>query len=450
MKLSFYGAAGEVTGSNYLLETDRSSIVIDCGAFQGGKEQELKNVAPFLYEPGRVDALVLTHAHLDHVGRLAKLVASGFRGHIWCTPATKELAELIMLDAAKIMSHEELKFGDEPLYGEDDVFRTLGQVKTLDYDTRIEIAEGIEIRLVDAGHILGSASVELWTEGKKLLFSGDVGNKGAPIIEDPTPVREADIVLCESTYGGRTHEAPAEKEAMLRGAIETSIAQRGVLLIPAFALERTQELLFTLNGLVERQHVKQLPIFVDSPLAIKTTEVFGRFPEYYDDEAQGLIAAGDDFFQMPGLKFTETVEESKAIKNVPAPKIVIAGSGMMTGGRIKFHLREYLDDPNTTVFIVGFQVEGTLGRRLLDGATHVDLFGETVTVRATIIACGGFSAHADHPQLLSWLGAVKQSQDQRIFLTHGDPENAGLLQKDIGAKLGREAVVPRFGQRVSL
>ena len=449
MKLSFFGAAGEVTGSNYILETSRSRVAIDCGAFQGGKEQELKNAAPFMYDAAAVDAVILTHAHLDHVGRLAKLVKAGFGGPIWSTPATKELAELIMLDAASIMSHEELKFGDTPLYQEQDVYQALRQFKTIDYETKTEIADGVTVRLVDAGHILGSASVELWADGQKIVFSGDIGNVGAPIIQDPTKVDEADYLICESTYGGRTHEAKEARLEVLRSVVASSVEHRGVLLIPAFALERSQELLFDLNSLLTSDELKRLPIFLDSPLAAKTTEVFRRFPEYYDKEATDLTKAGVDFFHLPNLSFTESVEESKRIRTVAPPKIVIAGSGMMTGGRIKFHLRDYLAEPTTTLFIVGYQSEGTLGRRLLDGVKHVDLFGEPVAVNARIVACGAFSAHADHPQLMAWLKAVK-SPVRELFLTHGDPTGSQALKTAVEAELKWDATRPRFGQFVTL
>jgi metallo-beta-lactamase family protein len=407
MKLSFYGASGEVTGSNYVLETSRSKIVIDCGAFQGGKEQELKNMAPFLYDAAAMDALILTHAHLDHVGRLAKLVKAGFTGPIWSTPATKELAELIMLDASSIMSHEELKFGDIPIYNEQDVYNTLRQFKTIDYDVKTEIADGVTIRLVDAGHILGSASVELWADGQKIVFSGDIGNVGAPIIEDPTKLSEADYIICESTYGGRTHEAKEQRQALLQSIVQNSIEQKGILLIPAFALERSQELLFDLHQMLTSDMIPSVPIFLDSPLAAKATEVFSRFPEYYDKEATELVKAGINFFDLPGLELTASVEQSKHIREVAPPKIIIAGSGMMTGGRIKFHLHDYLADPKTTLFIVGYQAEGTLGRRLLDGVKHVDLRGEKIPVNARVVACGAFSAHADHPQFMGWIKSIK-------------------------------------------
>ncbi|MBI2589561.1 MBL fold metallo-hydrolase [Candidatus Berkelbacteria bacterium] len=449
MKLSFYGAAGEVTGSNYLLEAKNASLMVDCGAFQGGKEQELKNAAPFLFNPNIVDSFILTHAHLDHVGRVAKLVKDGYRGHIWCTPATMELAELIMLDAAKIMSHEELKFGDEPLYHEQDVYRALRQFKTLDYETKIEIAPGIEARLVDAGHILGSASVEVWAGGKKLLFSGDIGNKGAPIIKDPNRVDEADYVICESTYGGRTHESIEDRRVILKTAIDHSIAKGGVLLIPAFALERSQELLYELHDLLTNHNIKALPIFLDSPLAIKTTEVFGHFPEYYDNEAKEIIHTGKDFFELPGLQFTETVEQSKRINKTPPPKMIIAGSGMMTGGRIRYHLKEYLGSPQTTILIAGYQVKGTLGRRILDGVKTVDLFHEPVAVKAEVIACGAFSAHADHKQLMDWLTSVKTPVRQ-IFFTHGDREGLVALEQAVSKELNWQTHIPRFGEHITL
>lgn len=449
MQLSFYGAAGEVTGSNYHLLTRQATVLVDCGAFQGGKEAELKNAAPFLYDPKRVDALILTHAHLDHVGRLGKLVADGFRGPIYATPATRDLAELIMLDSVKIMSHEELKFGDAPLYREDDVAQAMSQVRTLEYEDKQAVAADVEVRLVDAGHILGSASVELWADGRKLLFSGDIGNPGAPIIRDPVPVAEADVVICESTYGGRQHERAPERTAILKQVIDRVVAERGTLLIPAFALERTQELLYALDELVEHNRVADLPIFLDSPLAIKATKVFADHPEYFDTKAVAQIAAGEDFFQMPGLRLTQTVEQSKAIATVPAPKIIVAGSGMMTGGRIIHHLATSIDQPATTILFVGYQAEGTLGRRLIDGVAEVDLFHEPHQVRAQIVKCGAFSAHADQPYLLQWLGAVRSKVDQ-VFLTHGEPKAAAALGQAVSTQLNHSVHIPRFGEHVTM
>lgn len=449
MRLSFYGAAGEVTGSNYHLETSQATVLIDCGAFQGGKEAELKNAAPFLYDPHRVDSLVLTHAHLDHVGRVAKLVRDGFRGPIYATGATKALAKLIMLDAAKIMSHEELKFGDEPLYGEAEVAQAMAQFHELPYGSKQPVADGVEVRLVDAGHILGSASVELWAEGKKLLFSGDLGNQDTPIIRDPTPVTEADVIISESTYGGRTHEPATKREEILARVIGQTVAKRGTLLIPAFALERTQELLHALDHLVDTDRIADVPFFLDSPLAIKATEVFSLFPDYYDAEAAAHVRAGDDFFAVPGLRLTETVEQSKRIASVPPPKVIIAGSGMMTGGRILHHLKQSVSDPTTTILIVGYQAEGTLGRRLIEKVRSIDLFHEPHRVEATIIACGAFSAHADHPHLLAWIGAV-QSPVQQVYLTHGEVSAARALQPDIESQLGHPTHVPRLGEHVTL
>lgn len=448
MRLSFYGAAGEVTGSNYLLETSLATVAIDCGAFQGGKEQELKNVAPFLYAPASVDALVVTHAHLDHVGRIAKLVKEGFTGSIWCTPATLELMELIMLDAAKIMSHDELKFGDEPLYAETDVAQAMTQCKRLDYHTRIQIAEGVEARLVDAGHILGAAMVEIWADGRKLVFSGDIGNPGAPIVRDPSTIAEADYVICESTYGGRVHESSTEREEVLKAAIDASVAQRGVLLIPAFSLERTQELLHTLSHLLEEKQIAQIPIFLDSPLAIKATEVFQRYPQYFDEETSADLARRDDPFAFPGLKLTRTIEESKAINHTPPPKIILAGSGMLTGGRIMHHLNQYVDDPKAAILFVGYQAIGTLGRRILDGAKEIDLMRATRKVRMHVAAAGSFSAHSDAPALLRWLQHF--TAPKTIFLTHGDEDSRQALQQAATGKVHCPIVLPRFGQHVVL
>lgn len=451
MKLYFYGAAGEVTGSNYLLETTAGTkILVDCGAFQGGKDQELKNAAPFLYDPKSIDAVIITHAHLDHVGRLGKLVNLGFKGPIFATPPTKDLAELIMLDSVSIMSNDEIKFGDQPLYREEDVAEAMNMFKGLEYGVRQQVAEGVEIRFFDSGHILGSASVELWAEGKKVVFSGDIGNKNAPIVQDPQYVDGADYVVCESTYAGRIHEGTDERAQILKNVIDDSVQQGGVLVIPAFAMERTQELLYSLNGLLKNHSMQELPIFLDSPLAIKTTNVFKKYPQYFDDEATALLNSNDrHFFDVPRLKMTMSVDESKSINKTPPPKIVIAGSGMMTGGRIKFHLREYLSDAKNTLLIIGYQAEGTLGRKLLDGADRIDLFREEIEVNAKVKAVGAFSAHADHPQLMEWLGAIK-TPVQKVFCTHGEATSLNILAEKTKLDLGWDAHPPRFGEVVEL
>lgn len=451
MKLYFYGAAGEVTGSNYLLETTAGTkILVDCGAFQGGKDQELKNAAPFLYDPKSIDAVVITHAHLDHVGRLGKLVNLGFKGPIFATPPTKDLSELIMLDSVSIMSNDEIKFGDQPLYREEDVAKAMSMFKVLDYGVRQQVADGVEIRFFDSGHMLGSASVEVWSEGKKIVFSGDIGNKNAPIIQDPQYTDEADYIVCESTYAGRVHEGTDERLQILKNVIDESVERGGVLVIPAFAMERTQELLYNFNSLLKNHSIESVPIFLDSPLAIKATDVFRKFPQYFDAEATALLnGGGNHFFDVPRLRMTTSVDESKAINKAAPPKIVIAGSGMMTGGRIKYHLREYLGDSRNTLLIIGYQAQGTLGRKLLDGAQRIDLFREEIEVRAKVKAVGAFSAHADHPQLLDWLRAIK-TPTAKVFCTHGETTSLNILAEKTKIDLGFDAHPPRFGEYVEL
>lgn len=449
MQLSFLGASGEVTGSNYLLEIGNKKVLIDCGAFQGGKDQELKNVAPFLYDPKSIDALVLTHAHLDHVGRVGKLVRDGFDGSIYATAPTRDIAEQIMLDAVSIMAHDELKFGKEPIYRQEDVKQAMALFKDLGYHQKIEILPDIEISLLDAGHILGSASVEVWAEGKKIIFSGDIGNAGAPIIRDPELPTEANYLITESTYAGRTHEPVSERQKILVDALNYSIARNGVLLIPAFSLERSQEILHDLNHLIEEKIARKIPIFLDSPLAIKITKIFSKYTDYYDKEARAHLVTDDDFYHLPNLKMTLTTEESKAINNIAPPKVIIAGAGMLTGGRMMHHLRRYISKENTLLLFVGYQAKGTLGRRIRDGVKTIDLFHEEHKVRAKIMSAGTFSAHADHKQLMNWVQSVK-TPPQRVFCTHGDPEALKNLHDAVQTKLGIDTIIPRFGQRFEL
>ncbi len=449
MTLTFHGGARTVTGANYLLEAGKIKILIDCGLFQGVHFSEEKNHEPFPFDPKEIDAVILTHAHIDHSGRLPKLFREGFRGKIYSTSPTKDLAKLMLDDSAGIMRHEAKDMNSKPLFDENDVTRTMDSFYGIDYGETIDVGGGISALLRDAGHILGSAMVEVVYNGKKIVFSGDMGNPPTPLLKPTEFIHEADWVVIESTYGDRIHEDRLKRKQIFEDVIEESMRKGGVLMIPSFALERTQELLYELNELVENNRVPRVPVFIDSPLAIRATDVYKRYQNYFNKEATDLIASGDKLFQFPGLKFTRTVEESKAINEVRAPKIIIAGSGMSNGGRILHHERRYLSDPKSTILFIGYQAAGTLGRRIFDGAAKVNIYREQIPVRCQVKAIGGYSAHADQETLIRWLKHVKKPI-QKVFAVQGEEEPAFALVQMIRDKLGIEAEAPELGDKFEL
>lgn len=449
IKLSFFGATRIVTGSNYLLETDKTKILVDCGIFQGTRHIEEKNYEDFPYNPKEIDFLLITHAHLDHIGRVPKLYKDGFRGKILATKPTKDFACETLLDSQDILEKEAKNLKKEPLYQITDIEESLKLTEGVDYGQKINLSKGISCQFRDAGHILGSAIIELWVEKKKIVFSGDLGNPPVPLLKPTEFIDEADYVLIESTYGDRNHEAKKHRQDILENVIENTVTKGGTLMIPAFALERTQELLYELNELVENNRIPRIPVFVDSPLAIKSLEVYKKYPEYYNKKAIYLIKSGDDLFKFPGLTFTKTVEESKQINNVKPPKIIIAGSGMSTGGRILHHEIRYLPDPNSCLLIISYQVAGSLGRRILDSEKEVKIFNEMVPVRARIEAIGAYSAHADQQELYNWLARFK-SPSKRVFVIHGEEGPALALVQLIKDHLGIDASAPMLGDMVKL
>ncbi len=447
IKLGFYGAAGEVTGSNFLIETAKHRIIVDCGMFQGARLAEKRNTDQLAYDPRTVDVVVLTHAHLDHCGRIPLLRKLGFKGKIYATPATRDLAELIMADAANIMLHDLEDEGEQPLYLAVDVARSLPLFEPVDYRTRTEILPGVWLEFYDAGHILGSASARLEIEGKSLVFSGDIGNHPVPMLRRPEVPETADVVVMETTYGGRIHEGAQDRRVKLRSVIRQAAEKQGVLLIPAFALERTQELLYELHGLVEEQSIPPLPVFLDSPLAIAATDVYYRYPQYFDQDATTLLEHGADLFKFPLLKITASAEQSKMIKEVKGPKIIIAGSGMMEGGRIVHHAKEFLDESSTTLLMVGYQGQGTLGRKLFDGQRRVKIKGSMVSVQAHVVAIGAYSAHADQTALIEWLGQYKTKPSQ-VYLVHGEDDQATAFANKISG--GYQVSIPQLNQVVEI
>ncbi len=451
MKLTFYGAARVVTGSCYLLEHNGKKIIVDCGMFQG-RESKL-NYDSIKFDARAIDAVLLTHAHLDHCGLLPKLVKQGYRGPIYCTPATADLAKVVLEDSAHLQQFEN-KWDNKrlkrqgkplrkPLYKPRDAKRTFRLFKSVPYNQVFAFLPEFSAVFRDAGHILGSAHIELFCEEKKIVFSGDIGQYDAPIIDDPSCLQEADYVICESTYGDRIHEKKQQREKLLYKAVNDTAKRKGKLLIPSFAIERTQELIYTLNQCVEKKCIPLIPIYIDSPMATKATRVFIHHTENYDEDARDFLAQGKNPFQFPNLIFTEHTEESKALNTMEGPAVIIAGSGMCTGGRIKHHIINHMPKNNTIMLFVGFQAYGSLGRRIQDGQKNVRIYGQPTRMNGEIRTIEGFSAHADRPQLMKWLSCFKTKP--KVFFTHGELKGSEGIKK----RLGR-GYIPKMYETVEL
>jgi metallo-beta-lactamase family protein len=462
MKLHFYGGAEEVTGVKYLLEIKIDSektvrILIDCGMLQGDKEAHDKNYEQFPFDAKQIDYLFITHAHIDHVGLAPKLYRHGFRGKVFMTPPTKDLSSLTLRDSQKIMEREAWKDGREPIFTEGDVMGFLELINTIKYGRKHRLQDEIYFKFNDAGHMLGSSIIEIWAPRRdsgqtgtvKIVFSGDLGNAPTPLLKNPTKITEADYILIESTYGNKIHENRAQRKEILENIIEETCIQRGVLMIPAFAIERTQELLSELNELAENGRIPRVPMFVDSPLAVKSTKVYEKYTEYFNKEAIEQIKNGDDFFKFPGLIYTEEAQASKAINNIAAPKVIIAGSGMSTGGRILFHEKLYLSDIKSCLLISNYQVKGTLGRRLLDGEKMAKIFNENIEVKAKIASIQGYSSHADQKALYGWISNFTKPI-KHIWMVQGEKESSEALALIVKDHLGISASVPKNGDVVEL
>src|SRR3990172_8192192 len=421
--LSFYGGAQEVTGSCYLLEAADKKILIDCGLFQGYRFADEKNRKPFPFHAKEIDALIVTHAHIDHIGRIPKLYKEGFRGIIYAMHATANLMGVMLEDAYMLMKKESMYHKEDLLYEESDLKKALQLVHPLEYYEKANITDAVSFELLNAGHILGSSFVRFEIGKKIIVFTGDVGSSSSVLLPPHDAVNDVNILIVESAYGNRAHKHVGDKSLMLERAIEDIVRMKGVLMIPVFATERTQDILFEINSMLEFRRIPPVPVFLDSPLAIRVTEVFKQHPEFYLDDVKNLLKKHKHLFDFKHLTFTETKEESKKINDAPAPKVILAGSGMMTGGRILHHALRYLSDPSSILLIVGWQAAGSLGRRLLDKAKEVKVRGSLVEVRAETRVIDGYSAHADASELKELIRGTKDSLE-KVFVVQGEQASA--------------------------
>lgn len=447
--ISFYGGTGSVTGANFLLDTGESKILVDCGLIQGDRFATTSNADPFVYEPSEVDVLLVTHAHADHIGRIPKLVRDGFKGVIYSTPPTRDLVNVMFRDAYKVMLYEEERFGTPRIFEEKDIDNALALWKSHPYHDPFQLPGGVTATYTDAGHILGSGMVTLERNGKKFLFTGDIGNVPQPLLNPPEVVEDYDYLLMESVYGDRLHEEVKERSSLLRMYIEDTIKKQGTLIIPAFSLERTQGMLFEINNFVEKEGLSSIPVFLDSPLAINVTEIYRKYTEYLKDEVREQIKGGDDIFDFPKLSFTRTTKDSHEIERTHGAKIIIAGSGMSHGGRILEHEKHYLEDPKTTLLLVGYQATGSLGRLLSDGSKKVRVLDKEVKVRAKVASIRGYSGHADRDQLVELVskGAGKAKQ---VFVTMGEERSSLFLVQRLRDYLGLNAIAPELNQTIEI
>jgi len=463
MKITFLGGARTVTGSSFHLETAGGSLLVDCGLFQGPRSLEERNRKISLHHPKRIRAVVLTHAHIDHSGLLPALVKAGFRGPVLATPATRDLCEIMLLDSAHIQemeaewqSRKNLRRGGrplEPLYTQEHARRALELFHPIPYGERQEVIPGVHVRFQDAGHILGSSSVEMWVtedgETTKLVFSGDVGRKHQAIIRDPQPIEDAEILLVESTYGERLHKSSEETLQEFQAILEQAAREGQKVIIPAFAVGRTQEILYTLHALHRQGRLPDLPVYVDSPLAIAATEIFTSHPECFDGQARALLRGGDPPLSLPRLVFSRTAEESRAINTLKGAAVIISASGMCNAGRIKHHLKHHLWRPGSHILFIGFQAQGTTGRQIIEGAKRVKIFREWVAVRAHVHTLGGFSAHADQEELLEWVGHFR-NLDLKIFVVHGEEASSMALAQALRDRGFSRVAVPYLLETVDL
>ena len=473
MKITFLGATKMVTGSNFLVEGAGKKFLVDCGMYQGGDRDEMQNHEPFAYDVNEIDFMLLTHAHIDHSGRIPKLYKEGYRNPVITTKATRDLCSIMLPDSGHIQEQEiewrnrkRKREGKEPLpplYTAQDGIDTMEIFKPVNYDEIIEIDPNIYVRFNDAGHMLGSAIIEVWVkeDGKetKAVFTGDLGNNDIPLLSSPTMIDTADYLVMESTYGGRLHMRNDDKANLFLNIVSETLDKGGTVVIPSFAVGRTQEILYELNNLKDEQEgedfkkkyatLMKAPVYVDSPLAISATEIFKENANLFDEETQAVIESGDNPLEFPGLQFTRTADESKALNEKNESSIIISASGMCEVGRIKHHLKHHLWDPNSTILFVGYQAPGTLGRRIVDGEKRVKIFGEEIAVNARIEYIEGYSGHADQEWLMNFVYSFI-TKPKHIFLVHGEPTGQEILKSKIVDEIGLPVTIPEYGQTYTL
>lgn len=448
LKVTFCSGAGTVTGANFLIEGNGKKFLVDCGLIQGEKVADDTNWEKFPYEASSIDILFITHGHIDHIGRIPKLISEGFNGKIISTIPTKEITEIMLADTAHLLSRD-TDYNLAEIYSEENIKKAMSLWETLEYGQKLNVDHGFQFSYKDSGHILGSGMLEIIYNNKKIIFTGDLGNSPSPLLRDTEKIANVDYLFMESCYGDRNHEDRDIRKSRLQEIIKENYDRKGTLIIPTFSLERTQELLYEINTLIENKLIPQMPIFLDSPLAIKLTAIYRKYEKYFNPTALKIIKGGDDIFNFLGLKMTNETEESKAILNVPNPKIIMAGSGMSNGGRILHHEINYLPYANNTILLIGYQSVGTLGRSIENGVKNVRIMGENIHIKAHLEMISGYSGHKDSDHLVEFVEETA-STVKKVFLLMGEPKASMFLAQRIKDNLDIEAYTPTSGESVEI